>query len=105
MLMNYGKIDFAGPHGREQQPRRRSKDLISSAAKSLGLTQNQYDLLCLYAQGFSVKEIAKRQSRGLSTIYQSLNRIKVKLNLERDADLIAFAIDHGLRSKPPMFDD
>lgn len=67
---------------------------------SLGLTRNQYELLHLYAHGLSVKEIAIRQSRGLATIYQSLVRIKERLGIERDADLIAFAIEHGLRAKP-----
>jgi DNA-binding NarL/FixJ family response regulator len=67
----------------------------------LGLTQNQFDLLRLYAHGLTVKEIAARQSRGMSTIYQSLQRIKARLNIERDADLIAFAIEHGLRSSTP----
>jgi DNA-binding NarL/FixJ family response regulator len=64
---------------------------------SLGVTEPQFEVLRLYARGMKVKDIATELFKGSSTVYQLIERMKARLGIESDGELIVFAREHGLR--------
>jgi predicted ATPase/DNA-binding CsgD family transcriptional regulator len=80
--------------------RRRSPHLQTGevpTAKSLGLTQAQFEVLQMLVRGVKVKHIAERLSLSEKSVYGRIERLKDRLHAASDAELIAFAINHGLR--------
>ncbi|HEY7117392.1 MAG TPA: helix-turn-helix domain-containing protein [Tepidisphaeraceae bacterium] len=75
----------------------RKTPVAPPTAKDLGLTAAQFEVLRLLAQGLTVDQIAERLSRGRTSIYQRIQRMKDRLGLSTDGQLIAFAVERGLR--------
>jgi len=60
------------------------------------LTTREQVILSYVAQGFSSKEIAKKLDISFRTVDAHRRNIKTKLNIESLADLVRYAINHGL---------
>lgn len=60
------------------------------------LTTREQVILSYVAQGFSSKEIAKKLQISFRTVDAHRRNIKTKLNIESLADLVRYAINHGL---------
>jgi non-specific serine/threonine protein kinase len=67
------------------------------SAKSLGLTEAQFEVLRLLAGGSTVEQITAQLARSPSSIYGRIERMKDRLKVSSDAALIAFAIGQGVR--------
>lgn len=65
-------------------------------AQSLGLTADQFEVLRLLVRGLTVAQITAQLTRSQSSIYGRIERMKDRLRVTSDAELIAFAIDHGV---------
>ncbi|QAU22983.1 response regulator transcription factor [Dyella sp. M7H15-1] len=67
------------------------------------LSKREIEVLRLYASGLTVNEIAERVSRSKKTISTHKARVMQKLGIERDVDLLRYAIEHGIvaSSSPP----
>ncbi|MFT5296307.1 MAG: two-component system nitrate/nitrite response regulator NarL [Colwellia sp.] len=63
------------------------------------LTTREQVILSSVAQGFSSKNIAKKLDISFRTVEAHRRNIKAKLNIESLADLVRFAINHGLINK------
>jgi two-component system nitrate/nitrite response regulator NarL len=63
------------------------------------LTTREQVILSWVAQGFSSKDIAKKLDISFRTVEAHRRNIKVKLKIESLADLVRFAINHGLINK------
>jgi DNA-binding NarL/FixJ family response regulator len=63
-----------------------------------GLTPRQQEILLLYAQGHSTKEIAASVNRSIKTVEMHRQNIMKRLNLRSLADLTRYAIRKGLIS-------
>jgi DNA-binding NarL/FixJ family response regulator len=61
-----------------------------------GLTAREREILLLIAEGLSNREIAERLVLGLSTVQTHYAHIMEKLSLHNRAELIKYAIRHGL---------
>lgn len=60
------------------------------------LTTREQVILSYIAQGFSSKEVAQKLSISFRTVEAHRRNIKSKLRLESFADLVRYAINHGL---------
>ncbi len=60
------------------------------------LTDREYAVLCLLARGKGVSEAARTLSVSPSTIGDHRSRILRKLGLKNNAELVRYALDHGL---------
>ncbi len=60
------------------------------------LTAREREILTLVAEGLSNREIAERLVLSLSTVQTHYTHIMDKLNLQKRAELIKYAIRHGL---------
>jgi len=60
------------------------------------LTEREREILTLIAEGMSNREIAERLVLSLSTVQTHYAHIMEKLNLQKRAELIKYAIRHGL---------
>jgi two-component system, NarL family, invasion response regulator UvrY len=62
------------------------------------LSDREYQVLCLIAAGRTVNEIAAALCLSPKTIATFRSRIRLKMGMRRTADLIRYAILHGLTS-------
>lgn len=60
------------------------------------LSERERQVLCLIANGHSVKEIAAELSVSEKTVFTYRDRMREKLQLRNDADLTRYALRHGL---------
>lgn len=60
------------------------------------LSNREHAVLCMIAKGETVKEIAARLSLSIKTISTYRARILAKLHLVNNAQLLRYAIEHGL---------
>jgi two-component system capsular synthesis response regulator RcsB len=60
------------------------------------LSKRELEVLRLYASGLTVNEIAERLSRSKKTISTQKARAMEKLGVERDVDLLRYAMDNGI---------
>ena len=74
---------------RLRQPRRARQGLDA-------LSQREFDVLKNFAQGVSLQECAARMHVSTSTVSTYRSRLLEKLNLKSTAELIRFALEHGL---------
>ncbi|HEY7117391.1 MAG TPA: hypothetical protein VH475_12440, partial [Tepidisphaeraceae bacterium] len=70
---------------------------VAPTAEGLGLTNAQFEVLRLLGQGRNAKEIAELRSSDYVSVRQMITRIKDRLHLTTDNELIAFAVEHGAR--------
>lgn len=64
------------------------------------LSNREYQVICLIAAGKSVKQIAEELYLSIQTIRTYRTRILEKMELNTDAELIHYAIQHGLIHPP-----
>jgi two-component system capsular synthesis response regulator RcsB len=60
------------------------------------LSKRELEVIRLYASGLTVNEIAERVSRSKKTISTQKTRAMQKLGIERDVDLLRYAMEHGI---------
>jgi DNA-binding NarL/FixJ family response regulator len=86
-------------------PKLRSQDWVEAKSRahqfSKELTPRQRDVVQLYAEGYSIKQIASQLNLSQKTIEFHKHHIMHAFNLRSNAGLILFAIQHGLVSLPP----
>jgi two-component system capsular synthesis response regulator RcsB len=68
------------------------------------LTKRELEVLRFYASGLTVNEIAERVSRSKKTISTQKARAMQKLGIERDVDLLRYAMEHGIVASSPRPD-
>jgi DNA-binding NarL/FixJ family response regulator len=95
-------------HGKSYiSPKLRSDDWVERRARvkqlSKELTPRQCDVVQLFAEGFSMKEIADNLNLSAKTIEFHKHHIMAAFNLKSNADLVLFAIKKGLISIKPEF--
>lgn len=66
-----------------------SEDLFESSSRRLGLTQRQYDVLKLAANGMSRKEIARHLGISVRTVEDHFGRMRERTGAHNDAELVA----------------
>jgi len=64
------------------------------------LSNREYQVICLIAAGKSVKQIAEELYLSIQTIRTYRTRILEKMEMNTDAELIHYAIQHGLIHPP-----
>lgn len=79
----------------EKSMRMRDMDRPDRNAPEL-LSKRELEVLRLYASGLTVNEIAERVSRSKKTISTQKARAMQKLGIERDVDLLRYAMDNGI---------
>jgi len=90
-------------HGRSYlTPKLRAEDWVATKARarqfSKELTDRQRDVVRLYAQGRPPKEIAAALKLSEKTVEFHKHHIMEAFNLKSNADLVLFALKHGLVS-------
>jgi len=65
------------------------------------LSEREFQVLCLIADGKTQVEIAQELALSPTTINTYRNRILTKLNLKTNAELIKYALNNGLAEKTP----
>ena len=60
------------------------------------LSKRELEVVRLYASGLTVNEIAARVNRSKKTISTQKARAMQKLGIERDVDLLRYAMEHGM---------
>jgi DNA-binding NarL/FixJ family response regulator len=93
-------------HGRSYlTPKLRAQDWVVAKARarqfSKELTQRQRDFVQLFAEGRPMKEIAAVLNLSEKTVEFHKHHIMVKFNLKSNADLVLFALKHGLIAVDP----
>jgi DNA-binding NarL/FixJ family response regulator len=85
-------------------PRLRAEDWVARKARvrqfSKALTDRQCDVVQLYAEGCSLKQIAGHLSLSEKTVEFHKQHIMQSFNLKSNADLVLFALKQGLISIP-----
>ena len=86
-------------------PRLRTEDWIERKARarqfSKALTDRQRDVVQLFAEGCSIKQIAGHLDLSQKTVEFHKHHIMQSFNLKSNADLVLLALQHGLISIPP----
>jgi DNA-binding NarL/FixJ family response regulator len=89
-------------------PKLRAEDWTETKARvrqfSRELTQRQRDIVQLFAEGGSIKEIAAQLGLSEKTVEFHKHHIMTAFNLKTNAALVLFALKHGLisiNSEPP----
>ena len=81
-------------------PRMRSEDWAEAKARarqfSKDLTPRQRDIVQLFGEGRPMKEIAALLNLSEKTVEFHKHHIMVSFNLKNNADLVLFALNHGL---------
>jgi DNA-binding NarL/FixJ family response regulator len=90
-------------HGRSYlTPKLRAEDWVAARARarqfSRELTERQRDFVQLFAEGRSLKEIAAALKLSEKTVEFHKHHIMEAFNLKSNADLVLFALKHGLIS-------
>jgi DNA-binding NarL/FixJ family response regulator len=60
------------------------------------LSNREYEVMCLIAQGRSVSEIAESLALSVKTVSTYRSRILEKLELRHNAEITRYALKHGL---------
>jgi two-component system, NarL family, invasion response regulator UvrY len=74
------------------------QDLGRTTRKNLhdSLSPREFQIFCQIAAGKKLKDIAEELSLGITTISTHRARILEKMNMKTNADLIHYAVKHGL---------
>ena len=83
-------------------PRLRAEDWVETKARarqfSKGLTTRQKDIIQLFGEGRTTKEIADLLNLSEKTVEFHKRHVKTSFNLATNADLVLFALKQGLIS-------
>jgi DNA-binding NarL/FixJ family response regulator len=86
-------------------PKLRAEDWVQAKARarqfSMELTSRQRDVVQLFAEGRSMKQIASLLDLSQKTVEFHKHHIMESFNLHSNADLVLFALKHGLISVSP----
>jgi len=86
-------------------PRLRATDWVETKARarqfSKDMTPRQRDIVQLLAEGRSMKEIAGLLDLSEKTVEFHKHHIRESFNLKSNADMVIFALKHGLISVEP----
>jgi DNA-binding CsgD family transcriptional regulator/tetratricopeptide (TPR) repeat protein len=72
-------------------PRRRQDSHVPTALRQIGVTEREYEVLTLLAEGLANKEIAARLFMSPRTVERHVANITVKAGLRTRSELVAFA--------------
>lgn len=78
----------------------RTLDMDGRRGTTEALSKRELEVLRLYASGMTVNEIAERFNRSKKTVSTHKARAMQKLGIERDVDLLRYAIEHGIVASP-----
>ena len=67
-----------------------------SFQRQFQLTKREIEIIGLIGQSFTNEEIAERLFLSVATVKTHRNNINLKLGIKQPADLVRFAIEHGL---------
>jgi DNA-binding NarL/FixJ family response regulator len=85
-------------------PQLRAEDWVARKARakqfSKALTPRQRDVIQLFAEGFSIKQIADQLNLSQKTIEFHKHHIMQSFNLKSNAELVLFALKHDLITIP-----
>ena len=85
-------------------PRLRTEDWVARKARaqqfSKALTARQRDVIQLFAEGYSIKQIADQLNLSQKTIEFHKHHIMQSFNLKSNAELVLFALKHDLITIP-----
>jgi len=76
--------------------RQAQKENTSSALKEEPLSKRELEIVELFSEGLTYKEIADRMNISVRTVESHKNHIMEKLGLRSIVDLVKYAIKHGL---------
>ncbi len=71
-------------------------DFSTARAPHAKLSNREYEVMCLIAQGKSVSEIAESLTLSVKTVSTYRTRILDKLELRHNAEITRYALKHGL---------
>ena len=74
----------------------RMRDMDRASHALQPLSKRELEVVRLYASGLTVNEIAERVKRSKKTISTHKARAMQKLGIERDVDLLRYAMEHGM---------
>ena len=74
----------------------RMRDMDRASHALQPLSKRELEVVRLYASGLTVNEIAERVNRSKKTISTHKARAMQKLGIERDVDLLRYAMEHGM---------
>jgi DNA-binding NarL/FixJ family response regulator len=87
-------------------PKLRAEDWVAAKARarqfSKELTSRQRQILQLFAEGRAIKEISGRLDLSAKTVEFHKHHIMESFNIKSNADLVLFALKHGLISVIPQ---
>lgn len=92
------RVAMGGRHVSPAVEERLSRRLQTRSSGALHdrLSPREYEVMCLIAQGLSIREIGERLGRSIKTIHTHRYRILEKLELRSNSDLTRYALKHGL---------
>lgn len=98
LLKAIRKVLSGGKYVSQRLADRLAEDLVEpqKTTPHETLSEREYEVLCLIGKGKTVSEIAKHLSLSVPTITTYRRRILEKLSLKTTAELIHYAIRHGL---------
>lgn len=83
------------------------QEIVTSATPSVSakspvadLTEREYEVLSLLAQGFSTHDIARSLSISSATVRNHVQNILNKLQVHSRLEAVTYALDHGITPKP-----
>jgi len=80
----------------------RTLDLNRRGRESTGvLSQREAEVVRLFASGMTVNEIAEHLSRSKKTISSQKSKAMEKLGIEREMDLLRYAMENGMVASSP----
>lgn len=93
---NYFKSVIAKSSDDKIKSKDSPKDATSNNLNISVLSKNELQVLRLFSDGFSIKEISKKLNLNVSTIEKYKSNIMTKLQLKSNVDLIKFAIKNNI---------
>jgi two-component system invasion response regulator UvrY len=92
------KVSMGGKYVTPSLAERLASDLVADSKRSLheALSDREYQVLCMIASGKTGTQIAEELFLSEKTISTYRSRILEKMNMKNNADIIHYAIKHGL---------
>jgi len=78
------------------QGRKANLHADDSCMKQFQLTRRQIEIIGLVGQSFTNEEIADKLFLSVATVKTHRNNVNLKLGINKPADLVKFAVEHGL---------
>jgi DNA-binding NarL/FixJ family response regulator len=97
LLTAIRKVSLGGKYVSSLLSEKLAFDLEAGATKPLhqALSDREYQVMCMIAQGKTVKEIAEELLLSVKTVSTYRSRILRKMQMKSNAELIRYAIENG----------